>query len=121
LTLENGTNRLFQNIVRNYHSTLCKTPKDHKSHILIAFPKIKNANVKKFCLVKDLFSCENHELAVEINLYLTIKYFLQLICDIRSKNYHTLLNLSLFLKSVNKEYLLIGRIVGLLLQAFKEP
>jgi len=77
--------------------------------------------VKKFCWVKDLFACENHELALEITSYLMRKYFLQLICDITLKNYHKPLNLSLFFKSVNKEYLLICRMRGLLLLPFKEP
>jgi hypothetical protein len=37
------------------------------------------------------------------------------------KNYHMSLNLLLFFKSVNEEYLLICRMAGLLLLPFKEP
>jgi len=77
--------------------------------------------MKKLCWVKDLFACESHELAVETTPYLIRKYFLQLICDITLKNYHISLDLSLFLKSVNKEYLLICRMACLLLLPFKEP
>jgi len=50
LTLENPTDRLSQNVTRNYHSALCKTPKDRKSHILIAFPKIKKCKYEKILL-----------------------------------------------------------------------
>jgi hypothetical protein len=63
------------------------TPKDQKSHIIIAFPKIKKWTCeKKYCWFKDLVACEDLEVGAEITAYLIRKYFLLCICDITLKN-----------------------------------